>query len=309
MPELPEVHTTVTSLNRLLPGLRISDVWTSYGGIIHKGKGNIKDKNYFARFKKKVVGKKIKSVTRRAKNVLINLENGESILVHMKMTGHLLDGKYKEQKKSSGDGWRKEQWVPQEKKTSPLWDPFNRFIRLVFSFSNGKNLVLSDMRKFAKVCLVGKDDNELGALGPEPLEKSFNFGAFKERLDKKPDGKIKQILMNQQIIAGIGNIYSDELLWISGVHPESKFSKIPEKKRQEMFEAMKEVLRKGIDFRGDSTSDYRKPDGSRGTFQHHHKAYRQTGKKCPRGNCSGVIKRLKLGGRSAHFCDKHQKKY
>lgn len=311
MPELPEVHTTAKMLDRLLKGLEISDIWTSYGGIIHKGKNHIKNKKYFEQFKKEVVGKKIKSVSRRGKNVLIHLSSGQTILVHMKMTGHLLFGHYKENKNEKlPEKWQEEKWIPNEKENNPLWDPFNRFIRLVFSFSNGKNLILSDMRKFAKVCLVRIDGkNELEKLGPEPLEKNFSFNKFKERIFKKPIGKIKQVLMDQEIIAGIGNIYSDEILWASDVHPESKVSKIPEERLKKIYKDAKTILKKGIEFKGDSTSDYRKPDGERGSFQYHHQAYRQTGKKCPKKGCGGNIKRLKVGGRSAHFCSTHQKKY
>ncbi len=325
MPELPEVHTTTKMLNRLLPGLKISNVWTSYGGVIHQGKNHIKDKEYFAYFKKETVGQKVESVSRRGKNVLINLANpkspkaterdGKTILIHMKLTGHLLFGRYQRTNNqqvttNNQNIWGEEKWAPKEPKTSPLWNSFNRFIRLVFTFSNSKNLVLSDMRKFAKVSLLeNKEDSELSALGPEPLEKASDLAVLKKRLDRRPSGRIKQVLMDQEIIAGIGNIYSDEILWLAGVHPESMVSKIPEEKIKEIYRAIKIVLEKGIKFQGDSISDYRRPDGEKGAYQYHQKAYQQTGKKCSMRDCPGTIEKLKIGGRSAHFCPRHQRKY
>jgi len=309
MPELPEVHTTSRILNELLLGLKITDVWTSYGGVIHEGKSHIKNKKYFSEFTRKVVGEKVISVGRRGKNVLINLTHDKTILVHMKMTGHLLFGEYQKAgaKVQAPLGWEKENWIP--KKGGALQDPYNRFIRLVFSFSNGKHLVLSDMRKFAKVHLIEKGEKaDIDNLGPEPLEKSFKFENFKSRIFKRPKGPIKTVLMDQELIAGIGNIYSDEILWLSGIHPESIVSKIPEEKLKEAFKEMKKVLEQGIKFKGDSMSDYRKPDGEKGEFQYHHKAYRKTGEKCLKKD-GGEMKRVKVKGRSAHFCNTHQEKY
>ncbi len=113
--------------------------------------------------------------------------------------------------------------------------------------------------------------------------------------------------MDQSLIAGIGNIYSDEILWRTGVHPESKFKAIPEKLIALMFKAMKETLKKGIDFGGDSMSDYRNLDGERGKFQEHHEAYRRTKLPCRKKGCGGTIIRKIIKGRSGHYCDTHQK--
>lgn len=311
MPELPEVETTARSLNHLLPGLKITGVWTSYGGVIHRGKSHIKNQKYFSDFKKEVVGKEIKRVSRRGKNVLIELSGGRKILVHMKMTGHLLFGRYQKvgggSKPEIPDKWEEEEWIPAEPSGSLLWDPFNRFIRLVFSLSNGKQLVLSDMRKFAKVCLLEEEKNELELLGPEPLEKNFTFSVFKEQISKKPKGKIKTVLMDQRVFAGIGNIYSDEVLFASGIHPESLVESIPDKKLKEIFVNIKKILKKGLDFGGDSTSDYRTPTGEKGSFQLHHRAYQRTGEQCSKKGCQGEILRKVVAGRSTHFCSEHQK--
>jgi formamidopyrimidine-DNA glycosylase len=304
MPELPEVQTTVNGINKYTTGLSILDVWTDYGSLQYEGKNHIKNKLFFKKFKKAIVGAKISKAKRRAKNVLIELSNGKTILIHMKMTGHVMYGKYK---KTARD---KDPWEP-ILKTGPLRDPFNKYIRFVISFSNGKHLVLSDMRRFAKVTLIPTNElfqsDDLSAIGPEPLEKSFTSKLLEERLKTKPNGKIKTVLMDQSVVAGIGNIYSDEILWASDIHPLAKVSRLKPKDFQKIWKNTKRILRKGIDFGGDSMSDYRNLEGEPGKFQLHHNAYRRTGKPCLKRGCKGTIHRLKVGGRSAHFCPVHQK--
>ncbi len=306
MPELPEVETTVRGIRKYAVGKTITDCWTDYNSVFHKNKENIKDVAYFHKFRKILVNAKIVSTDRRAKNILIHLSNGHTILIHMKMTGHVLYGKYEFDAKKE-----KDPWTP--KNDGPLCDPFNRFIHFVITLSDGNQLVLSDMRKFAKVTLVKTELLDVSLhtkhLGPEPLEKSFDIKKFKERLAKSPNTPIKSALMDQELISGIGNIYSDEILWRGGVHPESKFDTIPGKLVSLMFKAMKETLKKGIDLGGDSMSDYRNLDGERGKFQEHHEAYRRTKLKCRKRGCDGTILRKIIRGRSGHFCDTHQKIY
>lgn len=301
MPELPEVETTVRGINKKVKGLTIEDVWTDYYSEFHLGKPNIKDREYFKKFRTSIIRKKIIKATRRAKNVLIHIEGGRTILVHMKMTGHLLYGKYEK----TGAAWKATEAGPLRD------DPYNRFIHAIFTLSDGKALALSDVRKFAKITLLQTDDvntdPDLKNVGPEPLEPDFTFEAFSKQLLKRPHGKIKQILMDQTIIAGIGNIYSDEILWHGGVHPLEKPKDIPEKKKKLMYTAMKKVLEYSLAIGGDSDSDYRNIDGVRGDFQNRTSAYGREGEKCMRKKCKGKIVRLKVAGRSAHFCDMHQK--
>lgn len=300
MPELPEVQTTVNILNNKLRGQTILDVWTDYDSKFHEGKNNIKDKKYFKIFRKNVLDKKILNVERRAKNILINVSGNYTVLIHLKMTGHLLYGKY---------NFENKKWLPQNDVL--LADPYNRFIHLAFSLSSGNSLVLSDARKFAKVFVSETDKiyktHDLEKLGPEPLEKSFTYEVFKERVYKKPNGKIKTVLMDQTIISGIGNIYSDEVLWMSSVHPLSVVKKIDEKTLKEIYRDIIKVLNESLRVGGDSMSDYRNPLGEKGGYQKIHKVYRREGEKCSKRNCKGIIKRIKIGGRSAHYCDVHQK--
>lgn len=301
MPELPEVHTTATILHRLVRGKTIVDVWSDYNSPYYTGKGNIKDPKFFKIFKDKVVGKRILSVYRRAKNVLLDLDGDSTILAHMKMTGHFLYGDYIYNRKENS-------WKPKDPK-SALAGPLSRFVHLVFTLDDGKFLAFSDMRKFATVTLL-KDkealDQVFNTMGPEPLDKNFSLNMFKETIQRKPNGKIKTVLMDHTVIAGIGNIYSDEILWASEIHPEKLVKKISKDEFRKMYFAMKILLAKGIDFGGDSMSDYRNPYGEKGAFQLHHEAYRRTGEKCRKKGCSGTITRKVVNGRSAHFCNMHQ---
>lgn len=304
MPELPEVQTTVDGINRYTKGLKIKDIWTNYNSPHHIGKDNIKNPEFFSEFKRQIIGSKITKATRRAKNILIELSSGYTILIHMKMTGHLMYGVYEFDSRNKKDPW---------KGISPetLKDTFNRHIRFVINFTNNKSLALSDMRRFAKITHIHK--SEIGStlhlknIGPEPLGKTFTKEILKSMLLKRPNAKIKTVLMDPKIIAGIGNIYSDEILWKVGIHPERLVKHINNKELALIFTAIQETLKKGIDFGGDSMSDYRNILGERGKFQAEHNAYRLTGKKCKKRGCKGIIMRKIFGGRSAHYCDTHQK--
>lgn len=300
MPELPEVHTTVQGLNLRLKNKKIVDVWSDYDSPFHKGKPNIKNVRYFKNFRKSVSGAKFLKAERRGKNILIHLSNGRSVLIHMKMTGHFMHGRYA----FKNNAWRAE-------KDGPLRDPRNQYIRLVFSLSDRKHLVFSDLRKFGKIFAFPTKElallPDIARLGPEPLEKSFTRERFKERLARFPSRPIKQTLMDQSVIAGIGNIYSDEMLWASGIHPLSAATKIPKRHLESLYKEMRLALTRGIHFGGDSESDYRNIDGEPGEFQNKHRAYRHDGEACSRRGCDGIIARMRIGGRSAHFCPKHQK--
>lgn len=302
MPELPEVETTTRGLRKKVVSLMIRDVWTDLKTKDKRKSDTVANPLFFKFFKKEILNKKILSAERRAKNILINLSGGKTILVHLKMTGHLLYGKYKFLQKEN-------KWVPEV--NGPLSDPYNRFVHIVFSLSNNKHLAFSDTRKFGKMTLLDTntihESKHLKGIGPEPLLSDFNLNKFKKCLNKKPSGKIKTVLMDQSVVVGIGNIYSDEILWHSGVHPERKVSKIKEKELKKIFRAIKKLLKKGISFGGDSMSDYRNIDGSPGKFQLHHKAYRRTREKCKKKNCSGIIERKIINSRSSHFCNIHQK--
>lgn len=301
MPELPEVHTTVTGLQKVLPGLSFLDIWSDMWSDAKICKNTIKDRSYFSYFKKNTLNQNVTSVRRRAKHILIDLENGFTIIIHMKMTGHLMYGTYEQNKKYDGKQWP---WVPIEK-DSPLRDPYNRHIHVVFTLSNGKHLVFCDSRKFGTI-IVEKTKSlhteRLAHLGPEPLEITFTENNFKERILKSTTRAIKTVLMDQKIIAGIGNIYSDEMLHRAHILPTRTSKSLSTIEVKLLYKEMLDVLMRGIDFGGDSTSDYRNIYGERGAFHENHLVYLRTKERCFTKNCNGVIEKKTINGRSAHFC-------
>lgn len=282
MPELPEVETTTNGLRKEVLGLKITDVWTDLNTKDKRKNDTVANPTFFKIFKKEVIGVKIISAERRAKNILINLSNGKTILVHMKMTGYLFYGSNSNIK----------------------------YAHVIFNLSNKKFLVFSDARKFGKITLLDTkrafDSKHLKHLGPEPLTKGFTLAEFIKRLKLKPHSKIKTVLMDQAIIAGIGNIYSDEILWASDIHPERKVEQIKEKEFLKIYKNMQKILTKGIHFGGDSMSDYLNLYGLPGKFQLHHNVYQRKGEKYRKKNCKGIIERKIINGRSAHFCSVHQ---
>ena len=319
MPELPEVHTTVTGLQKVLPKLSITDIWCDMWSTSILAKNTIKDKKYFPYFKKHVLNQKVKNVERRAKYILINLKNDFTIIIHMKMTGHLMYGKYKQNEKYNGREWA---WLPivadsrgtnaeqTRKNTSPLLDKYNRHIRVVLTLSNNKHLVFCDSRKFGSISVMKTDlihKEKLSHIGPEPLDKSFTLKIFKERLLKSKTKAIKTVLMDQTIIAGVGNIYSDEALHRAHILPWRTTASLNDSEWKLLFKSVIEVLKKGIDFGGDSMSDYRNVDGERGKFQNKHLVYLRTKEKCKANGCKGIIEKKNINGRSAHFCKGCQK--
>jgi len=279
MPESPEVQTTVAGLETKVLNRTFVDVWH----------------DWYKFPEKELKGKKILKVWRRAKNIIFDLSDNHSLLVHQKMTGHLLLGNWVLENKK---------WVPV--KRGLLDDPYNRFLHLIFFLDNGKMLALSDARKFAKVQIYKKDDllKELGKLGPEPLEKNFTFEKFKSCLASRR-GRVKQVIMDQSVIAGVGNIYASEALWVAKIHPEKRVEKLSDKELKSLYEAITKVLKLGVKLGGESFSDYRKPDGSKGDFDTERKAYQREGQKCHR--CGTKIKRLVLGQRSSFYCPHCQK--
>ncbi|MDO8443751.1 MAG: DNA-formamidopyrimidine glycosylase [Candidatus Azambacteria bacterium] len=282
MPELPEVQTTVNDLNRKIKGLSITGIWTDWPKYLKKG------------FAKEITGKKIIKIWRIGKNIIFDLSGGKIMLIHQKMTGHLLAGKW-------------------------LIEKVNSYIHVVFFLSNGEKLALSDLRKFAKILAVDKKDfknlEDIKNIGPDPSLPGFKFDEFKKLINKKR-GAIKKVLMAQNVISGIGNIYADEILFTAKIHPLARTEKLNAKKLKQIFNAIKKILKKAVKLRGTSTYDYRDTAGKPGHYGEARLVYQRKGEKCPRlrqgfsgqaNKCDGIIKRIKVDGRSAHFCPICQK--
>jgi formamidopyrimidine-DNA glycosylase len=294
MPELPEVETTVRDLDQEVRNRTFVDVWSDVPKLIKSPGG-------FDGLKKSLPGKKILSVKRRGKNILFELSKGCVLLIHQKLTGHLLYG-----------NWARvgEAWVVQAQ--GNLSDPINKYIHLVLFLDNGRQIALSDLRKFAKAGLWKASDlyelKEIKELGPEPLETSFSFEKFQAAVGAKT-GKIKQVLMDQTAVAGIGNIYSDEILWAAKVRPDRPVKSLGAKEWRAIFDNTLRILAEAIKLRGttvlSNVEEYRGIGGQRGRYQEKLKVYRRTGADC--GACGGIVERVKVGGRSWHFCPKCQK--
>lgn len=297
MPELPEVQTVVDDLNKKIKGSLIVDFWTDWAKSIKK--------DSLASFKKKIKNRKVSKVERRAKNILIYLDDEQVMLVHLKMTGHLL---FKTQK------LRNKRQI--NDKENYFNDKVNGYIHHIWYFENSKKqkstLEFSDLRKFGKIQLF-KNKQELlkeksfVELGEEPLDKNFDLRKFKELLMKKPKMSVRNFLMDQKIIVGIGNIYVSEIMFEAGVHPGRVVESLTEKEIKDLLKFIRKILEKAIELRGTSDSDYRDTSGAPGGFQKVLKVYNRENEKCKRRGCSGIVKREKFNQRSAYFCDKCQK--
>lgn len=289
MPELPEVETTVREIRKKVLNRTFIGLWVGEKKLIKKPEPKI--------FAKEIIKKTIKKIERMGKLIIIKLSEEKTLLIHQKLTGHILVGRWKKSKNN---------WEPVEK--GALNDFPNKFIHILFYLDNGLMVALSDLRKFAKIELW-EDKNwknfpHYNNIGPDPLDRSFTFEKFKKRIKPKK-GKIKQILMDQKIISGIGNIYSDEILFRAGIHPFSRTNRLSLSDLKKIYVIMRKILRKSISVGGESFSDYRRPDGSTGGFDKFRMIYRRKGENC--FICGNIVEKDKVGSRSTYFCSYCQK--
>ncbi len=283
MPELPEVETIVRGLRKKIIGKKIVGFWCDHRKIRQKLKGK----------KQKFLNTKIVAAKRRAKYIVIELDNNSAIVIHLRMTGHLL-------------------YRPLDKKKydKALKDPYNQYVHFKLKFSNKYELAFSDLRKFGTVEIISKnqlkDFFEAKKLGPEPLKKSFSYEVFKKTVVAHCNARqIKQVLLDQTVLAGIGNIYADEILFDAKIKPTRKTHRLKEAELKKLYTSIKKILTKGIKYRGTSTSDFRDVTGEKGRFQDLIRVYRLTGEPCKK--CKTKIKRIVVGQRGTHYCSKCQK--
>jgi formamidopyrimidine-DNA glycosylase len=301
MPELPEVETVVRDLKRKVVGATIVAVWTDWPKAIKDPQAQSRtavSRRAVNRFVKTIREKKILDVKRKGKNILIYLSGDMLLLIHQKMTGHLLLGRWDFQ------GGRAVGVSPQ----AIVEDSYNHHVHLIFFLHDGRQLGLSDVRKFAKV-LLGTTSTiealpELAKLGPDALDPELSLARFAARIAKQRR-PIKQVLMDPAVVAGIGNIYADDILWRARIHPKRRAATLQDAEVERMFKAMREVLTRAVQLRGTSTSDFRDTDGLEGGYTEHRLVYQRHGQPC--GRCGCLIERIVLGGRSAHFCPWCQK--
>jgi len=281
MPELPEVQTIVNDLEKKVVGKTIVDVWSDYKKAVRPS---------FAGFQRGVVGRKIIGIERRGKHLILGLSGGYSIVIHLKMIGHLLF------KKLGG--------------ATPKFfgEKVNGYIHHIIYFKNGDSLAMSDMRKFGWMALVKTSEvaemKEIAMLGIDALSIDLSFKKFEELLERRKNSKIGVVILDQKWIAGVGNIYRSEILFEAGVRPERVIKGLKIEERKKLYQAMRKVLKKAVRMRGTSTVDYRDTAGKKGRFQNVLRVYGRKREKC--FGCEGRIERLKLGQRSVFICKRCQ---
>ncbi|MFZ3199619.1 MAG: bifunctional DNA-formamidopyrimidine glycosylase/DNA-(apurinic or apyrimidinic site) lyase [Candidatus Acidiferrales bacterium] len=274
MPELPEVETIVRGLQAVLPGKRIMGVRLGKTDFIEDP----------AALEEHLPGRLISSVRRYGKFLVFDLESpdGDSprlaLLIHLGMTGQIVACK------------------PEA--------PIATHTHAYFAFDDGSEMRYRDIRRFGSIRILaeGPPTGVLGPLGLDPLEATE--GEFRARI-KGRAARIKALLLDQRVLRGMGNIYTDESLWHARIHPMQLGVKLQGKELHSLYVAMRRVLTQAIRFRGSSISDYVDSEGVAGKFQQRHRVYGREGQKCPR--CGAVIRRTKVAGRSSYFCPNCQR--
>lgn len=304
MPELPEVQTIVDDLNKKIKGDTITGFWSDAPNSLK----NITPQ----KFEKEIKNRKIIGAHRIGKNMFVDLTGGKTIYIHLKMTGHLLVKKQETRNKKQTNSKSQK---PKSKKDY-FSDRVNQYIHHVWKLrahntkhvTRSKTLEFSDMRKFAKIVLLDTKDirryKDITTLGVDAMSPDFTFAKFQEILNRHIKKPIGIILMDQNLIAGIGNIYRSEILFEAGVMPERLGKDLSDKERKEIYKYIKIVLKKAIKLRGTSDSDYRDTSGVPGGFHKVLKVYRREKKECKK--CDTMVKRMKLGGRSVFYCERCQ---
>ncbi|OGI19915.1 MAG: DNA-formamidopyrimidine glycosylase [Candidatus Moranbacteria bacterium RIFCSPLOWO2_02_FULL_48_19] len=283
MPELPEVQTVVTQLERKIVGKTIKSFWSDWKKRIFPS---------FAVFAKQVRGAIILGTRRFGKHIVIDLDDGYSVVAHLKMTGHFL---VKDKGNRLSSAFTK--------------DPVNGYIHHIFTFTDKTTLEFSDMRKFGwlRVMRTGEVETlpSIASLGIDALSPKLTQKHFQGLLSEKKKRPIGVVLLEQDLIAGIGNIYRSEALFLAGVLPTRRIETLTKKEWLKILPAIKKVLQRAVKLRGTSDGDFRDTDGLEGRFQRMLHVYGRTGKSCKK--CDTIILRKKIGQRSVFYCPRCQK--
>src|SRR5436190_3452948 len=276
MPELPEVETIARDLRPRLVGATIANARVYWPRTLRTHDPET--------FPGAVAGRRVDGVGRRGKMVVVELSPAAALTIHLKMTGQLFV-------------------VPATTREDP-------YVRLVLELDDGRELRFRDIRKFGRVGLYGRDPvtGELrgevdglptfGGLGPEPLDPAFTLRDFRLLLRRR-HARLKPLLLDQAFLAGVGNIYADEALWLAKVHPLRAADSLRPSDERRLYQAIRSILAEAIERRGSSVDDYTAPDGD-GEMQEHLAVYQRTGEPCSR--CGRPIRRIVVGGRATHFC-------
>jgi formamidopyrimidine-DNA glycosylase len=270
MPELPEVETVTNQLRPHITGRTITEVNLLWERMV-KGQDP-------AEFLQMVNGQKILEMTRQGKYMIVHLGSGNKLIIHLKMTGSLILGTTESE--------------------LPL------YTRAIIHLDDGQNVFFRDPRKFGILNAV-KDLKAIdGKLGPEPFGPDFTLEYFSQGVLKR-SAPVKSIILDQKFIAGVGNMYADEALFLARLDPRRPGNKVKKAELKRLFDAIKEVLTAGIKYGGASVVTYYHPDGTVGTAHQHFNVAHNLAKVCP--VCGGPVERVVVGGRGSYFCPKCQR--
>lgn len=287
MPELPEVETVKRGLEKLLIGHKIQSVSSDNEKSFPNAKTDVEAF---------LVGAKVASIRRRAKVLIIDLDTNYSLVIHLKMTGQLV---YRG-KQSFGAGH------PNDSLIGKLPD---KSTRVSFELDNGAYLYFNDQRKFGWVKLFPTIEvpniDFMKKVGPEPLEPDFTEDIFIQRVSKRANTTIKAAILDQTVLAGVGNIYADESLWASFIHPATRVKDVPTKKLKNLFSSIREVMNLAIEKGGSSDRNYVSAEGKKGSYLSFANVFRREGQPCPR-HPGQLIEKIRVAGRGTHICPKCQ---
>ena len=267
MPELPEVETIKNELAPWVVGQRFTEVTILDTRLVYGG--SIK------KFSSGLIGQKVKCLERRGKYLIFHLSNGKSLVMHLRMTGSLLLN-------------------PRE---------VNRYARAVFHLSSGHRLVFNDRRRLGLIWLVDDANTVVCKLGPEPLDESFTPDILEQRLSQHHIA-VKAALLDQRIVAGLGNMYADEALFAANIHPLRKADDLSRKEVQTLYQSIRRVLGAAIGCKGASVDTYVRPKGELGTAHFDFKVAHKIGEPCP--ICGNNIERCVVQNRGSYFCPRCQ---
>ena len=287
MPELPEVETVRIGLARLLPGLEIANVDFDWPKGFPNAEADV------AQF---VIGAKVVAVERRAKVLLIELSSNYSLVIHLKMTGQLV---FRGAHERFGAGH------PNESLVGELPD---KSTRVTFTFTDGNKLFFNDQRKFGWVRLIPTPEvmnlDFFRKVGPEPLSADFTWQIFRDRCQRRKNSNIKAVLLDQTVLAGVGNIYADEALWGAKIHPLTLVKDLSNEQFKTLYEELVFVLKLSIEKGGSTDKNYVNAEGKKGSYMSFARVFRREGQECPR--CGTIIEKIRVAGRGTHICPRCQ---
>lgn len=288
MPELPEVETVRRGLEKLIVGKQIATVVHDTPKSFPNAESDVEQF---------LIGAEVAAVRRRAKVLLIDLHNEYTLLIHLKMTGQLV---YVDDQARFGAGH------PNDSLINKLPD---KSTRVTFTFKDGSNLFFNDQRKFGWVRLMPTVEvpniDFMQKVGPEPLGDGFTAAAFIVHVRRRANTTIKAAILDQTVIAGIGNIYADESLWGAKIHPTMLVKNVSDAKLRTLFTEMQYVLLLAIEKGGSTDRNYVDAEGKKGSYIDFARVFRREGKPCPR--CGAEIIKTRVAGRGTHVCPGCQK--